>query len=809
MLNLITENLSTLKINKLTKEQYNRELAAGRIDENALYLTPDEDGDVVFDIFPTEKQIQDLPDECLFTVRAYGISDEQNQMATYHRTTSWRPNALLYKDSDGITTIYVVPVDQAVGEIYLPYYGIKTGEENAAENSAIMDTLIDNVEYGTTFRFPVGHFYFSKSIDVSAKHISIIGAVNASFKNADLFGTTFLHFSNLTTDTAALKVAQCTISDFTIIGDPNQYSLTIDRDEVLNHNIDIAVQEIANVRACGILASGCMNIRNIGLQYFYRGCWCNTGNTSINNITFHNCHYGLSIDCDTKVYNIFGWEVMVLLQMRGALNSAIGVRGDSVGKHLVEILGGNSHTLVDLDADFCMGAMVCIGDGLTSSNIKDLSITGMHGRCGVSNWYDETDNEITAQNLTTNTVGDCGLIAVKNVSSLKGAIITTNQSYGADNNPFDGTSGYCVPFVLLSAGTGTIVQGVQFKSTYYQGGELTEEWIKNRIISFSSLANACSVTVETNNGSIKYINNAGTIQVTDDATDIYQRMDKSSLAKDGEVVKTVNGVSPDEDGNVTVEIIETEPKFVESIEECVDTTQTYVLPDGYIYVYKRNFYPAGNYPNFTNQLPTAINPLTKTGVLNGVGYKNDVRYALDWDNACIIETESEDANVYSTGLIRVQKGDVVRINSMGYATTSGLDMITLAPENTSGCVGIRPDQLSKIGDGGGVYSNSGTDGDAQLHDVEIYVNDGTFGWVVDNSTTNYYMWFLIKNTTPPEEVVITVNEEITYVTTEERYVWEWTNTGKSYLENANNKIYVGTTPPENPIEGMIWITPLS
>lgn len=39
---MITENLSTLKIHKLTQAQYERELAAGRIDENALYLTPDE-----------------------------------------------------------------------------------------------------------------------------------------------------------------------------------------------------------------------------------------------------------------------------------------------------------------------------------------------------------------------------------------------------------------------------------------------------------------------------------------------------------------------------------------------------------------------------------------------------------------------------------------------------------------------------------------------------------------------------------------------------------------------------------------------
>lgn len=38
---MVTENLSTLKIHKLTQEQYKRELDAGRIDPSALYLTPD------------------------------------------------------------------------------------------------------------------------------------------------------------------------------------------------------------------------------------------------------------------------------------------------------------------------------------------------------------------------------------------------------------------------------------------------------------------------------------------------------------------------------------------------------------------------------------------------------------------------------------------------------------------------------------------------------------------------------------------------------------------------------------------------
>ena len=40
---MITQNLSTLKIHKMSKAQYDRELAAGRIDENAIYLVPDDD----------------------------------------------------------------------------------------------------------------------------------------------------------------------------------------------------------------------------------------------------------------------------------------------------------------------------------------------------------------------------------------------------------------------------------------------------------------------------------------------------------------------------------------------------------------------------------------------------------------------------------------------------------------------------------------------------------------------------------------------------------------------------------------------
>lgn len=46
---MISENLSTLKIHKLTKEQYERELAAGRVDPTAIYLTPDASEEIDLD----------------------------------------------------------------------------------------------------------------------------------------------------------------------------------------------------------------------------------------------------------------------------------------------------------------------------------------------------------------------------------------------------------------------------------------------------------------------------------------------------------------------------------------------------------------------------------------------------------------------------------------------------------------------------------------------------------------------------------------------------------------------------------------
>lgn len=58
---MLIENLSTLKIHKLTQAQYERELINGNIDENALYLTPDEEHDL--SQYVTTEQLNELEEK--------------------------------------------------------------------------------------------------------------------------------------------------------------------------------------------------------------------------------------------------------------------------------------------------------------------------------------------------------------------------------------------------------------------------------------------------------------------------------------------------------------------------------------------------------------------------------------------------------------------------------------------------------------------------------------------------------------------------------------------------------------------------
>lgn len=55
---MIIENLPILKIHKMTEAQFKREKEAGRTEESALYLTPDEDIDL--SVYATKDDVKNI-----------------------------------------------------------------------------------------------------------------------------------------------------------------------------------------------------------------------------------------------------------------------------------------------------------------------------------------------------------------------------------------------------------------------------------------------------------------------------------------------------------------------------------------------------------------------------------------------------------------------------------------------------------------------------------------------------------------------------------------------------------------------------
>ena len=68
--NGVVEDLSTLKIHKLTQEEYEQKLATGDVDEDTLYLTPDEEIDL--SAYATEEYVNDA----ISSIPVQDVSDQ-------------------------------------------------------------------------------------------------------------------------------------------------------------------------------------------------------------------------------------------------------------------------------------------------------------------------------------------------------------------------------------------------------------------------------------------------------------------------------------------------------------------------------------------------------------------------------------------------------------------------------------------------------------------------------------------------------------------------------------------------------------
>lgn len=101
-------------------------------------------------------------------------------------------------------------------------------------------------------------------------------------------------------------------------------------------------------------------------------------------------------------------------------------------------------------------------------------------------------------------------------------------------------------------------------------------------------------------------------------------------------------------------VVQITPEFVNSIEECTDTSKVYVLPDGYIYAYMLTTGDA-----YTNQIKNAIDT-DRTPYNGGKGHKTGWRFNSS-------NEEMEEENSLITGYIPYTSGQVIRIS--GYITS--------------------------------------------------------------------------------------------------------------------------------------------
>lgn len=232
-------------------------------------------------------------------------------------------------------------------------------------------------------------------------------------------------------------------------------------------------------------------------------------------------------------------------------------------------------------------------------------------------------------------------------------------------------------------------------------------------------------------------------------------------------VKSVNDELPDENGNVKVTVQAEQPNFVESVDEMTDTSKAYVLiSTGEIWTYQSYQTEATLTPNFTN-----------------LYNKNDVVVNKAYIN---VNTPAEDKNgYYTTGLFNYDfsnydttnpvivriKGKFDKANTYSrlvYFRSSDLATLKIrAYQNFNAHIGYTTEADGTISfplvikkDGSTVHS-----------EYKMFSAFSFSNWVSSSAIT-------IDDV--PDDLIITINEPITYTETPPQTVYEWRSTGMTY-----------------------------
>ena len=491
-----------------------------------------------YDTFPSDATIIAMSNNVTFTTRGFYTKDD-GFGCSYFVTTSWKGNAL------HIGTKYIVPLSQPIGEIFLPYYGVRTGASYALSNSAIVSSIATK-EFGSIIKFPSGHFYFDSPLTLSSTQYKIHGSAPVGRTiDTNGIGLTWLHFPNLTDGQACIQCNSATISNIIFYGNSNTYNCVIDRTKTVSNPDSIVTETSNGAKTYGVKSSGGVTIKDCSFIYLYYGVYCNTSNSTVDNIFGSHCNIVLSVGNDTKVTRIFGSDCMTVLQMRGSISSGTTIRGDSIGNHLVHIVDGSSLYLSDLDADYCLKSILHIGDG-TTKVIKGLLVNGIHGRSNVYRAYDTTINSEPTVDaiLTSANVEEYPIISINKQTRVYSAKITMLGTEKA--NPMDVVGNYLTPSILLASDVNSLVQNVEVSIIGSLSSEdiapLTPDWLSKRVKTLASDLRTLEVSVKTAFDQLNYKKSWTTAKYSKLITQYIPLVDTTStIANSGTI--TTSGVS--------------------------------------------------------------------------------------------------------------------------------------------------------------------------------------------------------------------------------------------------------------------------
>lgn len=191
------------------------------------------------------------------------------------------------------------------------------------------------------------------------------------------------------------------------------------------------------------------------------------------------------------------------------------------------------------------------------------------------------------------------------------------------------------------------------------------------------------------------------------------------------------------------------PLFANSVEECTDTSKVYVLPDGYIYAYRKSSGPA-----YTNRLSSATD--AEGNVYNGTGFKSGTRLSSDG------VTEKTAAGFYLTGFIKVPLNGVVRFKNMSISGTSYGAQIHVF-DSSKAALGVVSAQYLADRSCSPIFDDAGNL--TEFTAASTLVTTGFSGGYIRFGATQ------IDDTS-----IITVNERI-----EEGTGYTWKNTGHAFV----------------------------